>query len=59
MRYEVTLRGIHPDGSWEEWAVTAESVDETGALAKVLRRKGFAGWLLEDGLRFRFSVSAA
>jgi hypothetical protein len=43
------------DGRWEEWVVTVDAADRASALAKVLRRRGQAAYLL-GGDRFRFQA---
>lgn len=58
MRYDVTTRRIFANGAWEEWEHRVEAADEVAALAKLLRRRGTAEWLLSDD-RFRFSVKPA
>lgn len=53
--FDVRVRKINDDGMWEEWVSSTRAVDGAAALAKVLRRRGYAEYLLEPG-RFRFGV---
>lgn len=58
MTFSVRIRRIDEDGRWEEWELWTDAPDEAQALAKVLRRKRKAEFLLSGG-RFRFIVTEA
>lgn len=53
-RYDVTVRYIDKEGTWESWIVEVSARDEVHALSKVLRRQGTVERLLvADRARFK------
>jgi hypothetical protein len=55
MTYAITVCKINDEGRWEEWEQWLEGEDGPAALAKFLRRKASARFLLEGGT-YRFNV---